>query len=190
MAKNLDKISLVARCKNQEWAAQKELYLTYADEMMSIAIRYAKDYHSAKDLVQETFLTFFNKIDQFDESKGTVGAYISRILINHSFKEFRNRRKIIFESQDSITNNVNIDHSIIEQLEAEDILLLLKKLPEGCRVIFNLKEIEGYSHKEIGVLLNITDSASRSQLTRAKKMLRKYIEESEMINKIPTTYRT
>ena len=148
--------------------------------MMSIAIRYTKDDSSAKDLVQETFLTFFKKIDQFDEERGTLGAWISRILINQSFKDFRRNQKMIFVGEEVFTAKVSNETSIIEELEAEDILNLLKELPEGCRIIFNLKVIEGYSHIEIGELLDITASASRSQLTRAKKLLRILIEKKSI----------
>ena len=171
---------LVQRCKHQDWSAQKELYLLYADEMMSIAIRYTVDQASAKDLVQETFLTFFKKINQFDEKKGTLGAWISRILINQSFKDYRKNQKMIFAGEEVFTEEVSNEPSIIEELEAEDILNLLKKLPEGCRIIFNLKVIEGYSHNEIGEMLGITASASRSQLTRAKKLLRRLIEKNQL----------
>ncbi len=182
MTKKINIQRLVKGCKNQEWLAQKELYLLYADEMMSIAIRYSKDLSSAKDLVQETFLIFFKKIDQFDEEKGTVGAWISRILINKSFKDYRKNKKMVFAGEEVFADEVSLETSIVEQLEAEDILNLLKKLPEGCRIIFNLKVVEGYNHNEIGEMLNITASASRSQLTRAKKMLRVMIEKRSIDN--------
>lgn len=177
MAKKTNIKRLIKRCKNQEWSAQKELYLLYADEMMSIAIRYANDLSSAKDLVQEAFLVFFKKIDQFDEEKGTLGAWISRILINQSFKTFNKNQKMIFSGEEILAEKFSTETSIVEQLEAEDILNLLKELPEGCRAIFNLNVIEGYRHNEIGEMLNITASASRSQLTRAKKLLRLLIEK-------------
>ncbi len=171
---------LIAKCKQQEWAAQKELYLLFADEMMSIAIRYSTDLTSAQDLVQETFITFFKKIDQFDDNRGTLGAWLSRILINKSFAAYRKNQKLIMTTEDHLEHQVSNETSAIENLEAEDIIQLLKKLPEGCRIIFNLKVIEGYSHNEIGEMLNISASASRSQLTRAKKLLRVMINELEM----------
>ena len=182
MTKNAKIKSLVQRCKNQEWSAQKELCLLYADEMMSIAIRYARDTASAKDLVQDAFLTFFKKIDQFDENKGSLGAWISRILINKSFSDYRKNQRMIFSGEEMFTEEASTEISIVEQLEAEDILNLLKELPEGCRLIFNLNVIEGYRHVEIGEMLNITASASRSQLARAKKILRTLIEKRGIDN--------
>ncbi|MFK7810701.1 MAG: RNA polymerase sigma factor [Saprospiraceae bacterium] len=174
---------LIKNCKKQEWSAQKELYLLFADDMMSIAIRYSKDLSSAKDLVQETFLTFFKKIDQYDENKGALGALLSKILINNSFVEYRKNQRIIFTGEEVFLDQFSNETSVIETLEAEDILNLLQKLPHGCRIIFNLKVIEGYSHNEIGELLEITPSASRSQLTRAKKLLRDMINKSSSIEK-------
>jgi len=170
---------LIEGCKKQQWAAQKELYLLFADEMMSIAIRYAHDLSSAKDLVQDTFLIFFNKIDQYDESRGALGAWLSRILINKSFNHYRKNKRMVFSGEEVFQNKIADDISALEALEAEDILNLLRDLPEGCRIIFNLKVIEGYSHNEIGEMLEITPSASRSQLTRAKKLLRVMIIERE-----------
>ena len=85
MKDNTKEKQVIEACKRQEWAAQKELYLLYADEMMSIAIRYAKDIASAKDLVQETFITGLKKIEQFDEDKGTIGGWLRKILINKSY---------------------------------------------------------------------------------------------------------
>lgn len=174
---------LIESCKKQDWAAQKELYLLYADDMMSVAIRYARDISSAKDLVQETFLIFFKKIEQYDENKGALGAWLSRVLINKSFADYRKSRKIPFVNEEILLEQVSNETSAIEALEAEDILQLLQELPHGCRIIFNLKVIEGYSHNEIGEMLKITPSASRSQLTRAKKLLRKMIDEIEPMEK-------
>lgn len=177
MLNNADIKRLIKGCKAQKWTAQKELYLHYADDMMGIAIRYSKDIDSAKDLVQETFFTFFKKIDQFDPKKGTVGGWMSRILINQSLKDARKNGRITFPDEVGFAKESSNDISIIDQLQAEDILNLLKQLPEGCRIIFNLKVIEGYAHNEIGDILGITPSASRSQLTRAKKLLRAIIEK-------------
>lgn len=150
---------------------------------MSIAIRYSNDLSSAKDLVQETFLILFKKIDQFDESKGALGAWLSRILINQSLKEYRKNQKMVFLGAAAFDEEIFNAPSILEQLEAEDILKLLKEIPEGCRIIFNLNVIEGYPHTEISKILNISESACRSQLTRAKKLLRGLIEKNMRLKK-------
>ncbi len=184
--KNIKK--LIASCKKQEWAAQKELYLLFADEMMSIAIRYASDINSAKDLVQETFLIFFKKIDQYDENKGALGAWLRRILINKSYAFYHKNKRLDYDGDEIATAELSAETSAIELLEAEDIIKLIQQLPEGCRIIFNLKVVEGYSHKEIGEMLDITASASRSQLSRAKQMLRNMITASESMGQYENQY--
>lgn len=179
MTKKSDIRQLVERCKNQDWAAQKELYLLYADEMMSIAIRYANDLSTAKDLVQETFLILFKKIDQYNPERGALGAWLTRILINQSLQEYRKQKRMVFSEESAFDDERSTEVSIVEHLEAEDILKLLRHLPEGCRTIFNLNVIEGYRHAEISEMLNISAGASRAQLTRAKKLLRTIINKSE-----------
>jgi len=176
---NTKEKQVIEACKRQEWAAQKELYLLYADEMMSIAIRYAKDIASAKDLVQETFITGLKKIEQFDEDKGTIGGWLRKILINKSYAQYRKSKRMLFEGEEILIDQVSNETSVIESLEAEDILKLLEKLPDGCSMIFNLKVVEGYSHVEIGEMLGISQGTSRSQLSRAKKLLRDMINRLE-----------
>ncbi len=170
---------MVKEAKKGKWSAQKALYLHYADDMMSIAIRYTRDLASAKDLVQDTFMKFFEKIDLFDLEKGAPGPWISRILINRALQNMRKDKRLSFEDEEIFSAEPSKESSIIEKLEAEDILKLLLEIPEGCRLIFNLYVIEGYRHIEIGEMLGITPSASRSQLTRAKKLLQKIIMKKD-----------
>jgi len=148
---------------------------------MSIAIRYTKDLSSAKDLVQDSFMKFFEKIEQFDIEMGMPGPWISRILINRALQNLKKEKRLSFGDEMIFALEPSKESTIIERLEAEDILKLLQEIPEGCRVIFNLHVIEGYKHDEIGSMLGITASASRSQLTRAKKLLRNKIKETEVL---------
>jgi len=148
---------------------------------MSIAIRYTKDLSSAKDLVQDSFMKFFEKIEQFDIEMGMPGPWISRILINRALQNLKKEKRLSFGDEMIFALEPSKESTIIERLEAEDILKLLQEIPEGCRVIFNLHVIEGYKHDEIGSMFGITASASRSQLTRAKKLLRNKIKETEVL---------
>lgn len=178
LTKKIDISGLIEKAKQGKWEAQKELYLHYADDMMSIAIRYTRDLSSAKDLVQDAFIKFFEKIDGFDIDKGQPGPWIRRILINRALQNFKKENRLSFGDEMILNSEPSKTPSIIEKLEADDILKLLAEIPEGCRLIFNLHIIEGYKHEEIGKLLGITASASRSQLTRAKKLLRNIINDS------------
>ncbi len=168
---------LIEQCKQQEWEAQEGLYLLFADEMMQVAMRYANGYNSAKDLVQDTFLSAFQNIHQYKEAKGAFGAWLRRILINKSYADLRKSQRIEYHSIIQGEHEDIAEATIIQELEAEDVLKLLHGLPKGCRIIFNMKVIEGYTHDEIAKLLSITASASRSQLTRAKQLLRQALKK-------------
>ena len=170
---------LVKGCKNCDREAQKQLYLKYADDMMTVAIRYTRDLSSAKDLVHNAFLKVYKTIGQYDERKGTLGGWMRQILINEALQSIRKQGRMVISTEEVFMNEQATDLTIIQKLEAEDILNLLQKLPEGCRVIFNLHVIEGYKHQEISQMLGITASASRSQLTRAKKLLRSLLSEKK-----------
>lgn len=172
---------MIKGCKNFDRKAQKELYLMYADDLMSIAIRYSNDTCQAKDLIQDTFIKVFRSIPSFKEGKGSLIGWMTRILINEALQKYRKEKRMVEISEVSLLKEASDDFSIIQTLEAEDILNLLQELPEGCRVIFNLYVIEGYKHQEIGELLNISASASRSQLTRAKQLLRDKLTDKKKV---------
>ncbi|MDA8693109.1 RNA polymerase sigma factor [Saprospiraceae bacterium] len=174
--------------KKKKWKAQKELYLFYADDMMSIAVRYTKDISAAKDLVQDTFMKFFEKIEQYDINKGKPGPWISRILINRALQNIKKESRLSFSDESVFEKELSNEQSVVEKLEAEDILKLLQKLPEGCRAVFNLYVVEGYKHDEIGGMLGITAGASRSQLSRAKQLLRKIIKKNKCNSDMKTEW--
>lgn len=167
---------LIKACKACDPKAQKQLYLLFADEMMSIASRYAKDLPEARDIVHDTFLKVFRSIQKFEEGKGSFAGWIARILINHAIAKHRRQKKMVAMTEQDFTLKPSDDFSILDTLAAEDILKLIQELPDRSRTIFNLYVIEGFKHDEIGALLNISASTSRSQLTRAKKLLRMKME--------------
>ncbi len=170
--------SLIKRCKKYDRVAQKELYLRYADLLMNTATRYAKDCAQAEDLVHDTFIKIFQNIDKYKEQGNSFEGWIKRILINEALKGFRKSNRMENMEEESLLAIASDDSTIIDGLQAEDVLNLLNKLPEGCKTIFNLYVIEGYKHEEIGQLLNIKASASRAQLSRAKKMLKRLLQST------------
>lgn len=167
---------MIKACKVYDQKAQRELYLLLADDMMSVAIRYAKDLPEAKDVVHDAFIKIFKAIPKFVEGKGSFEGWVRRIVVNVAISKFRKQKKMTPVAGYDFSLSASEDFSIVDTLAAEDILMLIQQLPERCRMIFNLYVIEGFSHLEIGELLKITSSTSRSQLTRAKKLLRRQIE--------------
>ncbi|MBI5009669.1 MAG: sigma-70 family RNA polymerase sigma factor, partial [Bacteroidia bacterium] len=138
---------------------------------MSVCIRYTKDRNEAMEIVNDSYMKVLDNLGDYDSSK-SFKAWYSRILVNTSIDNYR--RNLKHSSSVSIDNveNVEMEPEIDIELSVNDILKIFSQLPENYKVTFNLFEIEGYSHEEIGKLLGVTTSTSRSNLARAKKMVR------------------
>ncbi len=172
---------IIDRCKSGEQKAQFQIYKLYYKAMYNSCLRIVNNSLEAEDIMQESFLKAFEKINSY---KGEVsfGAWLKRIVINHSLDELR-KKKMIFESiEESVyeikaEENSNSDNKT--QIRAEDIKEQINKLPDGYRIALSLYLIEGYDHDEISKILNISSSTSRSQCARAKKKLIDRIKESK-----------
>ncbi len=159
--------------------SQSFLYKKYYGYMMAVALRYVREEMEAEDVVNESFVKVFRKIKEFsyesDEEvmEKTFKSWIARITVNTSIDKIRARKEV--DSLDDVSAGELSSHAIMvsTRLEEQDILKLLQQLPEIQRSIFSLYEIEGYSHQEIGQMLNVPESTSRTYLTRAKSRLRK-----------------
>lgn len=172
---------LIEGCKKKDRKCQKILYLRYHQLAFNISLRYAKDDHEAKDIVQNAFVNILTKIESYKEGKGSFEGWISKVVINEALQIYRKNQKVSYNSSDMTLLDAEVDPPVLQQLMAEDILELLRQLPDGYRLVFVLAEIEGFKHKEIAEKLGIAESASRSQLARAKKMLRKLFKEQNSL---------
>ncbi len=168
---------LIDNCRKNNPKAQRALYDKYARKMMTVCLRYGRDYDTAQDLMQEGFIKVFTAIDSYT-GNGSFEGWIRRIFINTALEHLR-RNDILRETVDIDDSEPmqEIDYSTVEQMSADELMELVAELPTGFRTVFNLFVVEGYNHKEIGEMLGITESTSRSQLTRAKKWLQKRISE-------------
>lgn len=167
------------------------LYKKYYGYLMAISVRYMKDEMEAEDVVNESFLKIFNKISNFtidgDEMKidKAFRNWIARIAVNTSIDKLRVRKE--FLALDDLTDADLKNNSVMVEstLEVKEIIALLNCLPAIQKSIFNLYEVEGYSHEEIGNMLNIPESTSRTYLTRAKAKLRQiYRSQTSVIQSI------
>jgi RNA polymerase sigma-70 factor (ECF subfamily) len=171
--KNLHQ-DLIDGCKTGDQKAQFQIYKLYYKAMYNTSVRIVSDTMEAEDIMQESFLSAFEKIDTYS---GTVsfGAWLKKIVINRSLDTL-NRRKAIFEDIDihvGIRDESSEDRAQKEELDVrvEEVKEAIEKLPDGYRVILSLYLLEGYDHDEIAEILSITSSTSRSQLSRAKQKL-------------------
>ena len=171
---------LIDGCKRGENKTKKSLYDAYAGKMMAVCMRYCgNDRDTAMDLLQDGFIKVFTYIGSYD-GRGSLEGWIRRIVINVALDYVRTSD--LLKNAESIeaineTSVENIDSSTIDKLSAEELMEIIGELPSGFRTVFNLFAIEGYSHKEIAEMLNITESTSRSQLTRAKQLLQKRLKD-------------
>lgn len=151
---------------------------------MSVAMRYSHDKGDAKDLVHDTFVKIFTKIESYNPNKGSFDNWSTRILINIALQRFRKHKKMFFTDDILVLDKIDDNMDGLENLLAVDLLNIIKELPPGCRIVFTLYEIEGYKHKEIGEKIGINACTSRAHLTRAKKLLRARLKKDDKSEKI------
>lgn len=166
---------LIEGCKKGKHSAFEALYTKYAKRMMAIALRYCNTTFEAEDIVQESFIKVFEKINTFD-SKGSFEGWLKRIVVNLSINNFhKTSKERAFENTSE--TEIADEHAItvLSELSNTELLSTLKLLPLGYRTVFNLYAIEGYSHKEIAELCQINEGTSRSQLAKAKIMLKEIL---------------
>lgn len=171
---------LINGCIVGDREAQKMLYHRYAPKMFSVCLRYAKDYHSAEDVLQEGFIKVFKYISKF-RREGSFEGWMRRIFINTSIEHLR-KAVTLYPIVDSEDKPIDIiDESLFDDLDHQDLLNMIQSLSPGYRTVFNLYVIEGYSHQEIANLLDINEGTSKSQLARARTLLQKKILSTQKI---------
>jgi RNA polymerase sigma factor (sigma-70 family) len=156
--------------------AQEELYSAFKTFAFVTCQRYFADLEDAKDALQEGFVKVFRDLYQFDDSKGYLPSWIKKVFINTCLEKLR-KKKIEFYSIDDNAYNSGFDAEVISELNLKDLTRMIQKLPTGYRTVFNLYVLEGYSHLEISQQLGISESTSKTQLMKAKNMLRIKLED-------------
>lgn len=170
---------LINACIRKEPRAQKELFDLFAPAMFKVCMRYAQDEAAAQDIFQDAFVKIYQNLHRI-ESSAHLPGWIKKIFVYTSIDFLRSSAK--FSQHQSIESAYSVaatEPTIQQQLGAEEILSLVQKLPPRSRMVFNLYVMEGYSHKEIGDLLQISEGTSKSQLFEAKKALQKAIDKNE-----------
>ena len=163
--------AMLKGCIRNQAAAQQELYYRYSPKMLSVCYRYAKSREDAEDMLQEGFIKIFGQITQF-QNKGVLEGWIRKIIVHTCINNLKKNKKFT-ESVDLIhASGVHIrEESVPSIVQAKQVVECIRMLPIGYRTVLNLYAIEGYSHREIAAMLDIEESTSRSQYTRAKTML-------------------
>jgi RNA polymerase sigma factor (sigma-70 family) len=169
---------IIARCKKMEKHAQKTLYELYAPVLMGIAIRYGKNRQDAEDILQDAFSKILLNIDKYSET-GSFEGWMKRILVNTAISYYRKNSKHMFHSDFSDIAEIKPDNTTVGDSEftREELLSAINSLPDGFRIVFNMRVIEGYKHREISEILGIETGTSKSQFFRARTLLQVKLKE-------------
>lgn len=173
----MDYKKLVKDCLNGVPTAYRDLYDQFAESMLGVCYRYTKSVKDAEDVLQEGFIKVFKYLHQF-KFQGELGAWIRKIMVTTALNYLKQNRKYKYEVEFSslLTHPVCDDNPIIN-LQTKELAELIRQLPVGAQTVFNLYAVEGYTHIEIGKLLGISNSTSKSQYARAKTLLVQWIEK-------------
>jgi len=172
---------LIEGCSKGDRMLQRELYQRYSGPMLMVCLRYSKSRADAEDILQEAFIKVFRNIKEF-KRKSTLGYWIKRIVINTALN-FQRGKLYLFPmvEVDDTTSHTAADQAITN-CSLEELLKMIQTLPDGCQVIFNLYAIEGYNHREIAEMLEISEGTSKSQYARARTILRRLVSQANNIN--------
>lgn len=166
---------IVQGCIKKDAIAQRHLYERFSRKMMGVCLRYFDSREEAEDVVQNGFISVFLNMDSFKGS-GSLEGWIRKIMVNTALTEIRKNKKLKQNIDlDSVEFMLPSSNYMSESFAAKDLLKIIQTLPTGFRTVFNLYAIEGYSHKEIGEMLGISEGTSKSQYSRAKAHLQKII---------------
>jgi RNA polymerase sigma factor (sigma-70 family) len=178
---------LIVACQQNKSDAQRLLYERLAAKMFGLCIRYVRNSDDAEELLLNGLLKVFQKINLF-RFEGSFEGWVRRIMVNECLNFLRTQKSITVELSLQSSTQSSVGNWANDNLEAEDLLKLLELLPNGYRTVFNLYAIEGFSHKEIAEMLDITEGTSKSQLARARQTLQQLIIEQEKKEKIELKY--
>ena len=171
---------LIQKAIDNSREAQKHLFTKHSPKMLGVCRQYVKDLQHAEDLLLSGFLKVFTNLSQF-KHEGSFEGWIRRIMVNTCISHLRKKNLVVLADDDFIFNDAATDS--LENTSVEDIQNLIDKLPEGYKIVFNLFAIEGFKHSEIAVKLGVSESTSKTQLFRARKLLQEnYIKMNKAIH--------
>jgi RNA polymerase sigma-70 factor (ECF subfamily) len=170
----LDLNQLINDCKNYDRKAQEQLYRLYSPKLFAVCLKYSRNYTEAQDNLQDGFILIFNKIEQYS-FKGSFEGWLKRVMINHVLQQYRTQTFLSLVNEDvSEDAEVEIDD---ENISLEYLLKIIQELPDRYRLVFNLYVNDDYSHAEIAEMLSINIGTSKSNLSRARMILKDKIEQ-------------
>lgn len=168
---------LIYRCLQNEVRAQEEFYKRFARKMYGVCLRFAKNQMEADDILQDGFIKVFTNLKTY-RGEGSLEGWVRRTIVNTAINLYKKNAKYLRDIEIEKAEVVqNTEEGALDKITVQELLALISKLPTGYRMVFNLNVIEGYTHKEISQLLNISENTSKSQLSRARQTLQKKLKD-------------
>jgi RNA polymerase sigma-70 factor (ECF subfamily) len=175
----LQEQELIRRCAANDRAAQRLLYDRFAPLVLAICRRYAGP-QQAEDVMQDSFIRVFQYLVQY-RNEGSFEGWIRRVCVNTCIRHLEKAKRLSVDYYGEAMPDQAVQPDIISRLNANELLTIIDKIPDGYKTVFNLSVIEGYNHKEIAQLLGIEESSSRSQLTKARKYIQRSLEATQKV---------
>ncbi|MET2986414.1 RNA polymerase sigma factor [Aureibaculum conchae] len=169
---------LINSCKQNDIKAQSQIYQLYAGKLFGLCLKYSKNYEEAQDNLHNGFITIFDKIGQY-EYKGSFEGWLKRIIVNTALQTYRKKNVLSLVNEEIPDVEVEVEIND-EDIKLDFLLKLIQELPERYQLVFNLYVLDGYPHKEIAKMLNISEGTSKSNLSRARVILRNKIEANQL----------
>ena len=180
MAENFD-LKLIKSCIEGDRAAQKVLYERLAPRMFPVCIRYIGDREAAEDVLQDGFITLFTHLDSY-KGRGSFEGWARKIFVTTALMELRRKDALKMSDELDVVRGMKTDTvSQLQNIGYKDLMSLITQLPPGFRTVFNLYAVEGFTHKDIGEMLGISETTSRTQLSRARTWLQNRIKNLQNV---------
>ena len=174
---------LINACKNNNAKAQMQLYKGYCKAMFLVAKRYVKDQFLAEDIMQEAFIKAFKNIQNY-KVEVAFGAWLKKIVINQSIDELKKRKILVSSINEEVLHVVDDGNwEVKQEVTAKKVVEAIQQQKEKFRLVLTLYLMEGYDHKEISKILNITEVASRTNLMRGKKLVKEYLKTTNYVER-------
>ena len=173
---HFDEKEVLNGCLRQDVGSQRLLYEHHKVVMFTTCLRYVSNRADAEDILQDGFLQIFKELHQYDTSRGALGAWMRKVMINTALQAIR-KNKMSFVEMNEVQMPLQTNEDIVSSMTLAEIMKHIQELPNGYRTVFNLYVIDGFQHNDIAEMLNISTSTSKTQLFKAKQLLKKSLSD-------------
>ncbi|MEZ4801918.1 MAG: sigma-70 family RNA polymerase sigma factor [Gelidibacter sp.] len=171
----MDLREIITACKRKNLEAQSQLYELYKDDLYFLCLKYCRNIPDAEDNLHDGFIAILDQIKKFN-GKGSFEGWMKRIIINKAIDKYKKKTEVNIEINNDLLGDTLIESENLD-IPLDSLLLLIQELPDRYRLVFNLYELDSFGHKEISNMLKISEGTSKSNLNRAKQILKKKIKQ-------------